>query len=218
MARKTGPSPILFTLPSSGITATVYSDDVQIKFATRDFDRQEWVNSKLQQSMDVATFAKPIIVTNAVNAPVQVAQEGCGFSSSVPLGPDDSNLSNILQRQNIKEYQISGTPSSPSAVQSLLNISNDHRARLDQFDAYLAELGQNVSYQFLLNLRNQNFSYLTTTGLSASGIDINETNTCLISSFQSGVVFFDPYTSTARATGWSMTVQVINFSTRINQY
>lgn len=212
-----GPFPIAFTLSASSISSTVYAEDVQVKYITKVFNRDEYLNSKLQQAQDYTTNARPIIVTNAVNAPVQIGIESCGFSATVPLGPEDDNLSNVLQRQNIIEYTIKGADSSPSAVLSLEPIANDHRARLDQFEAYLATLGQNISYQLLIQLRSGNFPYLTSTGLDASGIDISQSN-CLISDFQAGTTYFNPSTQTAVARGWSLTIQVISFSTRLNQY
>lgn len=221
MARKPGPSQLIFTLAASGISSTIYAEDVQIKYATKDFNREEWSNSKLQQAMDAVTFAKPIIQSSAVNSPIQVGIESCGFSNIVPLGPDDANLANILQRQVITEFTITGSPSAPSAVEALRPVALDHKKRLDQFDEYLAELGQNISYQRLLALRGETFSYLTNTGLSVTDAldsSFNLSGTALLTDLSSYVVYYNPTALTAKAVGWTATIQVITFESRVGTY
>lgn len=213
---KPGESPLLFTLPASGLSATVYASGVDTKFTVRDFNRDEWLNSRLQGAQTLLNNARPIILTNATNSQVQVAigDGDCSFPYAVPLGPEDNNIPYILQRQNITEYSISGANSSPSAVASLQPIATAHKKLLDKFDAYLAELGQNISYERLIALRSETFSYLTTTGMSISGLDINVSNVALISDFNMGTVHYNVATNTAITKGWSATIQIITFQSR----
>lgn len=209
--RKPGPSQLTFTLAASGLSSVTYAIDVDQTFQVEDFVREEWLNSRISSAMDETTYAKPIIQTNAVNAPIQVGIEGCGFSNSVPVGPETTTtLTNALQRKNVKRYTIQGADSSPTAISNLYPVLIDHVQRMDQFNAYKASLGQNIPYQMLLGYRNQNFEYLTSTGLTVSGLDISESN-CLIESFDSGTTYFTPATSTARTKGWSMVLLVISF-------
>jgi hypothetical protein len=213
--RKPGPAPITLTLSPSGLYGSLYAEDVQVTYLTEDFNRVEWLHSKLQTAMDETNFAKPIIVTTAVNAPLQVGISPCGFDSAVPLGPESfDNLQHVLSRFNITRYTITGAPSSPTIMQELLPIANEHARRLDYFKAYLARVQDNISYQDLIAFQSEAFSYLTSTGLAAAGLDINESN-CLITSLTEGTIHYIPSTQTARTVGWSCTLEVRTLSSRL---
>jgi len=214
--RKPGPAPIVFTLSASGLNSTAYVEDMQCTYDVMDFNRPEFLHSRLQNSMDETNFSKPIIVVSATNAPVQVGIESCGFSNAVPLGPETTdNLKYYLSRFNISRFTVIGAPSSPSNILAIVPVANEHKRRLDYFKAYLARVQENISYQDLLAFRNDfTFPYLTATGLSASGLDINVSN-CILTDFKEGTVHFTPSTQTARTIGWSATVEVWTYSSRL---
>lgn len=215
MARLPTATPLSLTLSASSINTTLYVGDVIQTYLVKDFVREEFLNSRINQAQDNVTYARPTIVTNAVNAPVQIAVESCGFANAVPLGPEDLNLPNVFQRMNITQYEITGTPSSPSAVASLIPVWDEHKRRLDYFEYYLDELKQNISYQRLLELRGLNFWYLTSTGLTiVDPYQFGTVNNCLVTDFNAGVIHVDRANGVAVTEGWKMTVQSISITTR----
>lgn len=204
MARKPGPTPVSF---NSGAILT-YADDISFEFLYEDFNREEFSPQRLLRAKDETTFAEPIIVKNAVNAPVQIGMEPCGFNNPVYLGPEDDYLDSILRRWNISQFTLTGAPSSPSAIDSLRTIAIDHKKRLDKFQAYQDSLSRDVSYQYLIALQSETFAYLQGgLTLTMSAINISASN-CLISQFNEGVVHENRVSSTALSVGWSATIQV----------
>jgi len=214
MARKVE-TPLTLTLAASGLNSTIYASDITTTFQIRDFNRDEWSNTKLQNSQDLTTGARPQIVTNSVNAPIQIAIENCGFSNSISTGPDDANLSNILQRMNITQYDIVGAASSPTAVSALQAVYNDHKKRMDGFEFYLARLSQNISYQLLIDFRNYTFSYLTSTGLTMNDpFDLGSISNVLITDFSQGLIHLDYSSQSAITKGWRLVIQSITITSR----
>ena len=214
MARKVE-TPLILTLAASGLNSTIYTSDITTTFQIRDFNRDEWSNTKLQSSQDLSTGARPMSATNAVNSQIQIGIESCGFSNAISYLPDDANLSNILQRMNITQYEIVGAASSPTAVSALQAVYNDHKKRMDGFEFYLARLGQNISYQLLIDFRNYTFSYLTNTGLTMyDAYDLGTVNNVLITDFSQGATHLDYGNQVAITKSWRLTVQSISITSR----
>lgn len=216
MARIPGATPITFTLSASSVNSTIYTTDISQQYFIEDFNRTEFDPNRLQSAKDYTTFATATIVKNAVGGPVQIGISDCGFSTPLYLGPTDNFLSQIMQRFTITEFRIEGSPSSPSAVNSLMSVYIDHKRRLDDFAEYQSELEMDISYQRLVNYwQAQTFSYLTTTGLSMSTYELSQNN-CLITDFNEGLVHYDTRTNTALSYNWSMVLQVRSIQSRIS--
>lgn len=214
MARKVE-TPLILTLAASGLNSTIYTSDIITTFQIRDFNRDEWSNTKLQSSQDLSTGARPMSATNAVNANIQIGIESCGFANAISYLPDDPNLNNILQRMNITQYEIVGAASSPTAVSALQAVYNDHKKRMDGFEFYLARLGQNISYQLLIDFRSYTFSYLTNTGLTMQdNYDLGTVSNVLITDFSQGVTHLDFANQIAITKSWKLTLQSISITSR----
>jgi hypothetical protein len=208
MPLKPAGSPLTFTLAASSVNATVVIDgDIREKYITLDFIRKEWSNAFLMDLQE-ADGSEPIYIKNVAGGKIQIDFD-CGDSSGPrSVATDDNNLNNIMKKFTIQRYSIKGGPSSPSAVESLLTVSRDHTRRLAVFDSYIKRFDQKLSYGYVYGLRTETFSYLTTTGLSASGATMSQSN-ILIRDFDAGSTHENPRTATIVAKDWSMTVDVI---------
>lgn len=216
MARKLA-TPITITLSASSLgPLTLYVTDIQRSYEFTDFKRVEYSNKRYWSSIDSTSYAEPTIVKSATNIPIQIGIESpCGFANALNLGPEDNNLSNIYQRLNSVVYEITSSPSSPSSVNSLKAIADEHKRRKDMFDYYLTVRDENISYQLLQQLTGQNFNYLTTTGLTVvDAYDFGTITNCLIKEYSEGVVHTNPVTQTAITSDWKLTLEVITITTR----
>lgn len=174
---------------TGAITAQVYIDSLEYQFEVQKFDRLEFSNEKLREAK-TSSGATPLIVPTFGNKPIQLAVS-CTGDSPRPLVPDDANLGNIKQKFNIRRYQIKGSPSLASEVDALYGLSVTHGQYLSFFDYQLAQAGMDISYNYMVGLQANNFSYLVNSGLTMTGPALNgatETN-MFISAFKAGVEY-----------------------------
>lgn len=178
------PTGALLTFTYSPSTIPTYVGEVSREFIVLDFDREEFSNGRLRAAKN-ALGGTPIIVTNVANVPVQV-NISCANDDARPLLPDDANIASIKQRFNIQRYSIVSVPVPYTYTDQLFTVAQIHRKLLDKFQLYLEESGQmDLSYDYLIGLQAENFSYLTSTSLSMSGDCIGGTvSNLLITDFK----------------------------------
>lgn len=204
-------SPILVTLTASSISTTIYADDVSYSIETRKFQRKEFSNTFLA-TLAESDGSEPVTIKNATNKTIQI-NFSCGNYTPRDYTPDDANLSQILQRMIVKTYSIKGGPTAPSSIDQLFNISLDHEKRYDRFDAYLDALSQKISVGLATSFQNDNFTYLTSTGLTLTGalMDGGSETNCLIRKFSWGQMYEDVKNQTMKCKDWSATIEIIEF-------
>jgi hypothetical protein len=197
--------PLTFTGPSS--SARVFVDSTAAKEPkTIQFDRKEKDKAYLL-TLPNSDGSEPIILKNLAGGFVQVQFINCLVTSVRDITPNDDNIDDILQSMVIRSWTIQGGPSSPSEVDSLYDIAADHANRLMSFEGYQKLFGYKLSFQFMEDIQNWNFDYLTNTGLDISGI-INETDV-LIRQFNAGINHVDYKTNSIVTENWSIVVDKI---------
>ena len=201
------PRESLVTFILSGASSTVYADEVQYAFITDPFDRLEFSNDKLR-SAKTSTGASPIIVTTFGGLPVQIGVV-CTGDSPRPLTPDDANATNIKQRFNVDRFTIQGGISLATELAEIRTIAEDHQKRLAKFNYHISKAGLDISYTALVAMQSENFSYLTSTGLTIVGPAIGVGTNMLISSFTTDVAFevTQPGGGSLVLQRWSMVVE-----------
>ena len=161
---------------ASSINVDLFVDSVNIGFATEAFQRQEWSNNR-RNSAKNTQGATAMIMTAFGNIPVQVSSTCQGGFPVLDLTPDDDNIDRIRQQFNITRFSIQGASSLAVNVDQAQLIANDHKERLARFQKYLGELGMDISVDRIDELRQETFSYLTSTSASLAGNSlITQTN------------------------------------------
>lgn len=167
MPIKPGSSPISFTVVTSGVSGTLYCNDISFTRVIQNFDRTEFSNARLRAA-PTTTGATPLIVPAFGNQPVQLLTT-CTDDVPRPLTPDDDNIANIKQRFNIIRYVIQGAVSAGADVSNLYTVWADHIIRLNRFDLHLAKLQMDLSIDYITGMQGADFNYLTSTGLTFTG-------------------------------------------------
>ncbi len=206
MTLKVPSAPLTITLAASSISTQVRVDADDYTIDYRKFQRKEFSNAFLM-NLPESDGSSAIFIKNATGKPVQI-NFNCGSYSPRSVLPDDQNVQAILQKFMIKSYTLRGGPTAPSNIDQLFAVAQDHKERLASFEGYLDLFSLSLSYEYFVALQSLNFSYLFNSGLNLAGGELmNETN-CIISSFQEGVLYTDPRTSTVTCKDWGMTVQI----------
>lgn len=65
----------------------------------------------------------------------------------------------------------------------------------------------NLSYQLIKNMRDDTLDYLTTTGLTITGGDLNNENNLLITDYEAEHLYRDTVTGEIIAKSWSATIE-----------
>lgn len=183
-------------------------DDLAITTEHQLFQRQEFEHNKLRQAKN--TDGSTAIFITLLGGRVAQLASTCGAIQSVrPVTPDDSDINNIEQRFNITRYQLTGGPSSAASVNALKTLAALHQVLLARFEAHQAITQLDVSYQELVTLQAETFSYLTTTGISMSGaaLDNSTVSNILVTQFNAPVMYEIPTPQTL-IKGWSATIEV----------
>ncbi len=185
------PNGSLLVFSSTASTATVsVSGDVERSSVVIPLDRKEFSNAYLL-TLQESDGGEPILVKNIVGNQIQF-NYNCGSATSIrDTTPDDANVNSILKALVIRRWTVKGGPSSPTQVENLWNIATDHVGRIKSFDGYQALFSQKLSWQAMKLLQNENFSWLTTTGLDVSGEALTQSN-ILIRDLKIGVTHVNP--------------------------
>lgn len=201
---------LTFLQTASSINSIVIVDDVSYSFDNLQFERKEYSNDYLM-NLPNSDGTYPIFQKSILGKAIQTEFVGCGENSTRNILPDDANVDNILRKFTIKKYTIKGGPSNPSAVDALDALAKDHMRRYTVFEGFFKLFGLKLSYQYIYNLRNETFNYITQSGLSMSAFSgssvINETN-CLIKSFTNGFLYRNPSNNYMIVKDWSMEVMI----------
>lgn len=171
MAQPDG-STLLVTDGLSSISVLVA--DVSYAALYTPFDRMEYDNNKLRDAR-AATGERRIIIEMLGGKPAQILTT-CVSDTPVPLIPDSDTIFNLVARRfNIVRYTISGAISDADDVNYLYSLSASHQALLAKFDRYVKRSTGDTSYEDLVTLQSETFSYLTTTGVTAAGTCLEST-------------------------------------------
>jgi hypothetical protein len=152
-------------LTLSGSAATLYCNDIKEEIITQTFERNEFKHEALKKALE-NTGTAPVIVQMIYGVPAQITSTGAVSTSVRPLTPDDSDLTNIYKKFQINRYTLTGTTSTNMDVTNANYFFNLHKQNLDRFDAHQKYSTGNVSYQELISLQAETFSYLYVTGLT----------------------------------------------------
>lgn len=203
-----GASTLTFTITASSISEELFVDSVTVKKTTEKFDREEFSNSKLKE-LRSANGTSPIYQENIVKKPIQYVFVGpCGDSEVRATGVDDDNVNLIKNKFIIKRWTIKGGPSDPDGVDTIEDIALDHARRLSKFEGRNEKLGMdNLSYTLIKAMQSETLDYLTTTGLTMTGVSVDTEDNLLITDFTSEAIYQDTALDIIIAKTWDMTIE-----------
>lgn len=182
------PNESLLTFASGAGSYAVYVNTVTQDFDFLNFDRLEFSNQKLRAAPN-ALGGLPIIQVNYANLPIQLSSN-CAGDSPRPLTPDDANIYTIKQRFNITRFTIQTAPNLSSTMDAIYIMYKNHKKLLGIFDLYLQQLQMDISYNALVAMQANTFSYLTSTSLNVSGNAIGGTaSSLLITNYSNSVEY-----------------------------
>lgn len=165
-------TPITLSNTSPAWRITMAGDRVSYGVDLEPFDRSEFSHERLRQAKNT-DGSSPVFI-QLFGGKVAQLMSTCGSANTVrPVTPDDTVITSIKRRWNIKRYTLTGQANLDSLSHHLLPLAQSHRIALGRFQAHLAEVSSDVSYSRLLTLQTETFSYLTTTTLSMYGPSIS---------------------------------------------
>lgn len=198
---------------------TVFASESTREYDVYAFERDEWKHQRLRAARNSDNTIPRIMETLVTEVQVGYA---CGLSDTPrPLTPDDVDVTKIYRQFNIVRYRFTGATSNPAAVEYLAGLANNHRQNWQVFESRqkLIQSG-NVSYQDLVqNFQPEQFTYLTSTGITITGMPVNNGTTdvlsnVLIRQFNLTHDFIVPQVASPSSTanyvewkGWNMVVE-----------
>ena len=199
---------------SGSASATLYADTVTYEFDVQTFERQEFSNSRLR-SAPTSTGAQPIIVQSFGNKPIQLAIS-CTGDSPRPLIPDDANINDIKKQFNIERYTIGGAPTYASDLASIYTVAQAHKKILSKFQLHIEKSSMELSYDALVAMQAETFSYLTASGLDVSGASLpSSLSDILIVDFDIDVTYLLTETGN-QVDNWSLTFELRTITDRVS--
>lgn len=205
------PAGSILTFTSSETDYPVVIEDIQFQFNSEFFQRAEFEHNKLRSAKNT-DGSIPIYITLFAGKIVQLTATCSGSVEARPLTPDDDSVDDINQRFDIKRYTIKGGPSLAANVDALYSISVAHKVFWDRFQGHQQAVSLDISYDDLVTLQAEDFSYLTTVDLTMAGNSLASTESnMLIRSFNVGVEYEIPAASgpSTLYKSWSMVVENI---------
>lgn len=173
------PGSALLTFTSVSGSSILYVDEVVRSLPVEAFTRVEFSNDRLRSARN-AQGGLPMISTSIANIPFQVSIS-CAGDSARPLTPDSlANLNSINQRQNIIRYTVRGAANDVAALSPLATQAFVDAKLLLKFQYHQTQAGSDISYDDLIGLQAETFSYLSSTSTSISGNCIGGTASSLI--------------------------------------
>lgn len=155
--------------------ATLIVDTLSESYTFEPFDRLEFSNEKLRNAKTLCG-EKRLLGETASGKPYQIVFDCMSDKTAVPLGPNsDTTFAQMKQKWKIRRWQATGAISENSNVSTLLTTAASHQVLLGNFQYYLARASGDIPYASLVALQSETFTYLTATGVSASGTALGGT-------------------------------------------
>lgn len=177
MALRPGSALLAFT--SAAGSSILYVDEVVKSVLVEPFTRVEFSNDKLRSAKN-DLGGQAIITTTIANTPIQV-NISCTGDSPRPLTPDSlANLNSINQRLNITRFTVRGASCPAAALSPLQSQSFVDQKLLLKFQYHQTQANSDISYNDLVSLQADTFSYLTSTTTSLAGNCIGGTAASLV--------------------------------------
>jgi hypothetical protein len=163
-------SPLTITASSpSSITANLAVNAIVRRSITPRFKRSEFSHERLLGAKNV-DGSRPSIYYLSGNNPIQFFTNCNENETERPLTPDDDDLDLIYRRFNTRRYEITGAMSLASEVKKLSDIHQLHSVFLANFEDHLEKAANaDISYEKLVEMQGEDFSYLTSTGVTMTG-------------------------------------------------
>lgn len=164
-------SPITFTAasPAPTITANVAVNEIVRRTIAPRFKRNEFSHQRLAGAKNV-DGSTPVIYMSAGNLPMQFYTNCNDNETERPLTPDDDDLDLIYKRFNTRRYEVRGAISLASEVEKLAQVAQYHAVLLARFDDHQEKAANaDISYDELVDMQSETFSYLTTTNVTMTG-------------------------------------------------
>ena len=185
-------------------STTLFVDDAQFEFTSEFFDRNEFEHEKLRTAKET-NGTIPIFLPLFGGRIVQIITTCTHEPMARPVTPNDTAVDQIKQRFDIRRYTLKGLPSLSSNVSTVETTAMAHKVLLDRFQAHIAEVALDISYELLISLQSETFSYLTGTGYTITGNSLlgSESN-MIIRSFSTSCEYEIPGGATYRS--WNAVV------------
>ena len=177
MALRPGSAQLTYT--SAAGSSILYVDEVVKSVLVEPFTRVEFSNDKLRSAKN-DLGGQAIITTTIANTPIQV-NISCTGDSPRPLTPDSlANLNSINQRLNITRFTIRGASCPVSSLVPLTTQAFGDSKLLLKFQYHQTQANSDISYNDLVGLQAETFSYLTGTTTALAGNCLGGTASSLI--------------------------------------
>ena len=195
-------STVTFTL--SGSSSELVVDSVNYTPTSEFFDRNEFSNDRLKQAKN-SDGSSPIFITLAFGKIAQLTST-CTSTTARPIVPDDANIDDIKKKFVIKRWTLKGDTSLDWNTEVLKTFATQHKILLDRFKHHQDRVGMDISYDALITLQAETFSYLTTTGLTMTGNSVGTQTDLLITEFSFDVDEEQPSPSLILKS-WNLTLE-----------
>jgi len=163
-------------LRGSRLTMKTGSEDIQlyveeireIPLEIDAFDRPEFSHDRLRSAKN-SDGSSPVFIQLFGGRVAQLFTTCGNVNTTRSVLPDDSVVSQIKRRWDIRRWTITGSISTAQTVAKLADQAEQDRIKFARYQAHIQEVGMDISYQRLLELQAETFSYLQTTSLSMYG-------------------------------------------------
>lgn len=170
-----------------GALLTIAANTVVVKSLTYatgyiPFERMEFDNTKLRDAK-TANGERRVIIELLGGKSAQIVTS-CASTTAVPLVPNTETVFNLVNKRfNFVRFSVTGDISEATAVNSLFTTAQAHQALLARFDAHIKRASGDISYEDLIAMQAETFSYLTTTSVTITGtaVDIAGSNVLITS-------------------------------------
>jgi hypothetical protein len=170
---------LLLTIGASG--AQLYCEEINFEVGSQPFTRPEWDKRVLKDAPE-NTGNLPTFGQTLEGGQVQWIY-GSATTARDLTPNNNTNLASMEEKFFYNRYTITGDTSLSSDTGLVYTWSGAHKTLQDRFDAHQKYSGDGYSYQDLVTQQAENFSYLTTTGLSLNGSTLGALSNLLIRSF-----------------------------------
>jgi hypothetical protein len=133
------------------------------------FERPEFSKERLRNAPE-ADGRRPVLV-DLPGGKQAYMSDGCLAPLTRPLGTDV--YSDVYRRFDIRRWNITGHSTDASVIETLFLLARDHKVLTNRFEAHLKKAGSAaISFAELVAMQAITFTYLTTTGVTFSGMPL----------------------------------------------